>query len=295
MAKILSYHSSVRIGNPCLDPIDCSLRTEDTAQSRDIALTSAEVKRIIRLVGYHPLVSDQAKLELLESINRTYGPLPSLRQKLKSYSDLAMHNLVQFCSTREIQSSSQFQHADIIARRESKCEVTLLIDLAHLDFLKLDAFLVCPVDKNLILSARTSGQRLWQPSLIFKHLADSVTLEKHITAQCSACHTETVFRDINADYCCSNLECPALPASRLIPEIHPGGNRRYFGPRVPDFGRVWIGITEKFEHRSDRIGIIKATVYSLFHDPADVNRRGRVVLKFPTASPRVQWTIFPYK
>lgn len=273
--------------------IDLVKETNLLCTTRHTELNSAEVKRIVRHVGSHPVLRNDSKLELLESINRLYGPIPSLGEKLASFTDVAMRNLVHFLRTRDIQSSSLFLHADVVARRESKCEVTLLIDLDSLAVPKLDVFFLCPVDVNLTISPRTSGKRMWQNSLVFKDLAHSVLLDQPIKATCSVCDTSSEFSTQEEDYRCLNPTCAV--SSRICPEIHPGGNRRYFGPIVPDFGRVWVGITEKLERRSDRIGLIKATVYSLFHDPADVNRRGRVVLKFPTASPRVQWAIFPYK
>ena len=234
------------------------------------------------------------RMEALKDAIETYGLSPALERTLVSKSSMSCDYLSYFLKSMTIQSTLNFVHVDIIARRESKSEVTLLVDLQTWDRSNLGMFFLCPVDQNLILSPRVSGKRLWASSLEFNNLATNVQEDLPISATCTSCLTTSTF-DSPENYLCSNLECHSSIPPPPPHDIHPGGNRRYFGPVVPNIGRVWIGVTEKYERRTDRVGLIKATVYCLFHDQADVNRRGRIVRKFPTASPRIQWAIFPYK
>jgi len=263
-------------------------------QFERIELSSTETKRIVRLVGSHPLLELNTRSDLVSSIDRLYGPIPSLVENLDALGRRSRDNLSTLLESTKTQNLSQFNHVDIIARRESKCEVSLLLDLTNLNIPKPDIFFLCPVESNIVLSQRTGGKRLWQSSLIFQRLADSITNDELIQAVCSTCRTMTKFDDPQ-DFKCSNPACESQSVTANIDDIHPGGNRRYYGPAVPNMGRVWVGVTEKLERRSERVGILTATVYSLFHDSADVNRRGRVALKFPTANPRIQWTMMSYK
>ena len=260
----------------------------------DFRLSTGETKRVVVQVGSHPFLELTNREEFLSPIDKVYGPIPSLSRTLEAHGYRSRSNLQRFAESTVSQKYSDFLHVDIVARRESKSEVSLLIDLGELTIPKLDSFFLFPVDPNLVLSKRTSGQRRWQRSLVFHGLGDSIAEDSPIIATCSDCQTTTHF-DSPSDFDCSNPTCPSRTAYGSPRDLHPGGNRRYFGPVVPNMGRVWVGVTEKLERRSDNVGILSATVYSLFHDSTDVNRQGRVSLKFPTASPRLQWSIFPYK
>ena len=298
LLQIKTIIANTLSSNSITSPSINSLRTL-TANTSDLSLgnirlSSAEIKRILRHVGSHPLLELTDREELLSSIDQVYGPIPGLSRNLQEYGTRSSENLLHLYHSRIYQSDGDFSHTDIIARRESKHEVSLLLDLSTKASPRITEFFLCPVEPNLALSPRTSEKRRWQTSLVFQNLIESVSEDGPIIATCSVCKSTTQF-DSPSHFECSSPDCAASANFASLKDIHPGGNRRYYGPVVPHMGRVWVGVTEKLERRSDDVAILTATVYSLFHDQTDVNRRGRVSLKFPTASPRIQWAIFPYK
>ena len=286
--------SSISITCPSIKSLPTLAIDASISSFGDIRLSSAEIKRTLRHAGSHPLLGLTNREQLLSSIDQVYGPIPGLSQSMQDYGNRSNQNLFQLYHSRIYQSHGDFLHTDIIARRESKHELSILLDLSLKESPRITEFFLCPVESNLALSPRTSGKRRWQTSLVFKNLIESVSEDSPIMATCSVCKSTMQF-DSAPHFECSSPDCAASANSVSLRDIHPGGNRRYYGPVVPHMGRVWVGVTEKLERRSDDLGILTATVYSLFHDNTDVNRRGRVSLKFPTASPRIQWAIFPYK
>jgi hypothetical protein len=181
-------------------------------------------------------------------------------------------------------------------KRQSRSEVTLLVDLESDPISdKMELFILCPVEQNLVLSPRTRNILVWQKSMSFSGLLHAIDDGNDIHGICDICGTKSEFRGSQVvSYVCSVPGCVGHKDSQPVSAdpIHPGSNRQYYGPVVPNTGRVWIGIVDKMSNRG-RLGLLTATVYSLFHDSADVDRRGRVALKFPTPSPKIQWALFP--
>jgi hypothetical protein len=243
----------------------------------------------VRLIGSHPLLDQTACESLFKPIDDLYE---YRTERFEARVSLARQSQSQFLSVPP--RVGIFKHVDIVAKRDSKSEVTLLIDF-EADPIpdKMESFFLCPVEQNLILSPRTRQLRVWQKSMSFPDLMHAIDFGDTVKGQCDICNTVTVFHEANT-YTCSQSDCSGRDdLMKTVDSIHPGNNRQYYGPVIPNLGRVWVGNLDKISKRG-RLGLINATIYSLFHDGTDVNRRGRVSLKFPAASPKIQWALFPY-
>jgi len=254
-----------------------------------LRLTLPETKRLARFLGSHPLLEMDTCERLFKTVRDKYEPKLTVAENFERNLGHARLSLNRFLDCPP--KIGLHHHVDIIAKRQSKSELTLLIDKESDPIPNnLHSFLMSPVHQNLILSPRLRNVREWQKSMSFPNLAHAIDMDLPVQSICHDCDTVS----LGDTFACASMDCKGRTSlHQVTASINPGNNRQYFGPVVPTLGRVWVGVVDKMIHRNERIGLIQATVYSLFHDQADVNRRGRVALKFPNANPRIQWAIFP--
>lgn len=210
---------------------------------------------------------------------------------LNSTSREAFKEFIKQLDSTPVQS--KFHHVDLLLRRDARSEVSLLVDL-HSEKLdpRLRGFYLAPIESAVSRSG-LSAVRYFQPSLVFRDLPGTVTNNGTAVADCSACGIQTRFvPGSGAALVCSNPECAPSKIPDMVQDtFHPGGNRHYYGPAVPNMRNVWVGVVDKFTHQGGRVGILNATIFQLFHDPSVKRPKNP---KLPSPDPRVQWCLLPF-
>ena len=252
-----------------------------TPNVASVSLTPGESARISRLAASHPFFGTAT----ISRLGKTPG---DENRTLRSRETLC--ELVGQLSRAT--NPGRFAHVDLLLRRDAKSEVSILVDLKHerIDP-KMEAFYLAPIDSSVSRSA-LSFVTYFQPSLVFNNLAESLLKDSPVVADCTDCGRQSVCVPGTSKHilCCNPACAPSHIPPPLGKDFHPGGNRHYYGPAVPNMRNVWIGQVDRFVHQKSRVGIINATIFQLFHDPS-VRRPKNVKLPYP--DPRVQWTLLP--
>ena len=190
---------------------------------------------------------------------------------------------------------SRFIHTDLLLKRDSKQQVTLLVDGNSFGQSDKKGFYLCPVD-----TAVTRSNLRWADSfdrsLVFLNVTHSLAETSTIVARCDRCgrnsHWNESMLNSYASIKCQTVNCnPDLIHLEKSSSLNPGGGRNYWGPIVPNLRNVWLGLVDNFRcKRTDHVGILTATVFRIFKDPSS-GRSKKVNL--PNPDPRIQWCILP--
>jgi hypothetical protein len=198
--------------------------------------------------------------------------------------------LVAQCN--ETQIGAKYIHTDLLLKRDSKQQVTMLIDKTEAEKTDMTSFYLCQVDTSVTKSilSRANG---FDKSLIFINLAETLGNESPILASCTRCGQISQWTENVPSYICQTANCtPDILSYSKQSVLNPGGGRHYWGPVVPNLRNVWMGLIEKKTktNRTDSLGILTATVFQVLKDPSS-GRSKKVNL--PSPDPRVQWCILP--
>ena len=186
---------------------------------------------------------------------------------------------------------SDFVHADIIVKRNSKQQLSLLVDMHHFPLRNLAGIYLSPVE-TVVSRSFLSRVKLFDNDLVFPNLYRDLMSDAHIKFTCTRCNTtHAVIESLIVDsITCKTPHCvPHTKYSHPPTNIHPGGNRHYWGPVVPDLRNVWIGTIDQLTHRNGRVGILTTSIFRLFKDPGVKSSK----IMLPSPDPRVQWTVLP--
>jgi hypothetical protein len=196
-----------------------------------------------------------------------------------------------FNSSRAPTVRSDFVHADIIVKRNSKQQLSLLVDMHHFPLKNLAGIYLSPVE-TVVSRSSLSRVKLFDHDLYFPNLYRDIMSDAPIHFACTRCKkTHAVVENSIGDsiVCKTPLCVPSTNFSNPPTNIHPGGNRHYWGPVVPDLRNIWIGTIDQLTHRNGRVGILTTSIFRLFKDPAI--KSSKITLSGP--DPRVQWTVLP--
>lgn len=254
--------------------------------------SSADLRKLVKFAALHPDHGPDACAAVLDNMEQ------STRKKLETVvtttSRRSRATLDTFISQSHVSRVlNDFVDVDLLVRRESRSQLTLLLDMhdANIDP-KMDAFYLGAVD-SVICRSEFRHVHSFQESLSFPNLAQSIINDRPISVSCSNCGSSSTFllKDVKGRITCTNAACSdSSPFFDCSPHhLHPGGNRVYFGPSVPNLANVWIGRVDKFVHKNSRAGILTATVFKLCSDSSN-----RKKIPLPAPDPRVQWTILPF-
>lgn len=285
IAKNLTKSSLIFGGCPDIQSNIDRWRIPDVEQLK--TLPKREFLRISQLLAAHP----DFHCDILGNVG-TCKPADTKKfTLLNSSSREAFKELVKQSDSSPVQSN--FHHVDLLLRRDARSEVSLLVDL-HREKLdpRLRGFYLAPIESAVSRSGFAAA-RYFQPSLVFRDLPITITNNGPVVADCSACGIQTRFvAGSGAALVCSNPECAPSKIPDMVPDtFHPGGNRHYYGPAVPNMRNVWVGVVDMLTHQGGRVGILNATIFQLFHDPSVKRPKNP---KLPSPDPRVQWCLLPF-
>ena len=256
--------------------------------------------KLLQFVSTNPFLAVNDQLRFLESFAIK---LPKGVDRLSLHSKAApamnrqtelargaLSSLVElFRSTSTDTSRHPFFHVDIILKRESRSEVSLLLDLKRVPIsTKMRSFLLVQLDANVVRAPSLNRAHFFQPRLNFLSLSDSVANNEPISTHCEVCGGQT---DFSPRHCSPVFACSKCPLIATPPPIEPNDfhlRRMYCGPPAPSLANVWLGVVEKFAHKnSSRVGIVGAKLYRLVRGGDE----GKTKLPGPDA--RLQWVIRP--
>ena len=250
-------------------------------------LDNKESRTLMKLCALHPLLGEDL---FSRPANKSDTVLQNQLRTINQRSRAALDEFVR--QSREAGVKLNFVHTDLLIRRESKSQITLLIDMHGCAISpRMDAFYLSPVDSVV---CRSSLRRVleFQDSLVLHNPAASIMADQPLIITCNACGSRQSV-DVSSALdriACSDAACCAT--ARMLGTrdngMHPGGNREYFGPIVPSLSNVWVGRVDRFVHKQSRAGLITATVFKIFSDS-----KKSVKPKLPVPDPRVQWTLLP--
>jgi DNA-directed RNA polymerase subunit RPC12/RpoP len=249
-----------------------------------VTLASCEKKRLISLGTSHPVygcelgtyIRSKFSISGSKTIPKPTGDHEGSQKSKSSYSSFL--DASRATSTKV--SSHPFFHADLILKRDSKSEGSLVVDMAQSGFpVSLSSFLLSTVDVNLV----QSRLHVASDCIVLPNLSESVSNSEIIHSTCMRCSTDFCSPSNAKFIACPSCDSLAIPKTRSS-NFDP--NRRYFGPVVPDYTNTWIGVTESLVHKNTRVGILHATMYNLTSPTPGVH-------KLPSPHPRLQWVIYP--
>lgn len=250
----------------------------------DFNTTKAERWRILRHLSLHPLYNWQG------SVPEWWSPeIGRDSQFITQLSRQALRKIL--LQSRVSGFSSDFVHVDLLLKRQSKMQLTVLIDMAYQGNKNMSGFYLAPVDSSVTHSYLSKALG-FSRSLRFIDLPHRLMLSDEVEVNCVKCDSKHIFSKsdcVGANVICTTAGCTDDVQPNLGSSLHPGGNRHYWGPTVPDLRNVWIGHVDQIAHKNDGVGIITASVFRLFRDPANTTRK----ITLPGPDPRVQWAIVP--
>lgn len=249
------------------------------------SLNQKQHEVLISFIGLHPFMDESDLVARDQSLLRS--------QVLGSRS--TMDQLVALVEESRIETD--VVHADLLLKRASKQQITLLVDMNDISVenLRRRGFYLFPIDA-VVSRSNLNRVASIDRSLNFQRLSESLSAESVITASCARCAGEMRWNEeslgFNTSMACGTLNCtPQLKNCSPVHSLNPGGNRHYWGPVVPNLRNVWTGSVDQLTaKRGDRVGILNATVYQIFRDPSTTRSRK---IQLPSPDPRVQWCLFP--
>jgi len=281
LAKLLTRHAQAY----STDADFFSRESVTGALETIVSAKHPDTRKILDLVTSHPGV-DIDQLHDILSGDRL------LANRSSENSAIARNTFSELASqTRQTKVRSRFIHADLLLKRDSKQQVTFLVDTTDLKAGPFSNFLLCPIDSAVVRSS-FSKFRSNCDSLVIHRLAESLMNELPISISCDHCGMHSTLAESDLiDFACPEDTPAPPPLGHHI--LNPGGGRTYFGPIVPNLRNVWVGSMDKISHkRGERIAIAIATVFQILKDPSAVRSKK---IQLPSPDPLVQWTILPYQ
>ena len=263
---------------------DCGIDPPGLLPTINFSPTTAEKRRIVRQLSLHPLYDWSGSLP--------DGLSPEICRHSRIVTRSSRRALEKLLVQSQVSCiSSDFVHVDLLLKRESKMQVSILIDMAIQNNEQLVGFYLAPVDATVTHSFLSKALGYSQ-SLRFIDLSRRLMNSDELETHCIRCDRRHILSEsdcVGVNISCCTPGCVDSVQPSLDSSLHPGGNRHYWGPTVPDLRNVWIGHIDQIAHKNDRVGIISASVFRLFRDPANTSRR----ITLPSPDPRVQWAILP--
>ena len=254
----------------------------------DISAVEAVARRsILEFAFSHPELDGDAVFDKwkLESSEMSWISSHSMNAR-KAFAEL-------IAQTEHTKLKSRFIHADLLLKRDSKQQVTILVDTADLRSVNFKHFFFSPIDFN-VMRSKLSSLSSSCSSLVLQKVPESLMEDLPIAVSCTDCDFQNSIRECELQTnppILSRDDCKKVHHKSNLSCLNPGGGRTYYGPVVPSLRNVWLGSVEKFtQKKNERLGIIIATVFQILKDPS-AGRSKKIQL--PSPDPLVQWTMLP--